>query len=231
MFGYGTMPAGPQKWLAVKEPDSYLDYTENAQAALTNPYTGAVDPLVSLTLEAMPSGAGELALSRLSVDPTGFLVTWWAADGVPGRNYILNLEGTTAAGRVFQWVFGQVCDPLFANYPIPPPPSAGFGTPLTWSADGVLSTAGGFLTLSSLGAWPTSSAGLLPGALYAAASAAPAFIFAVSGFGYAPGPPVMFGDITASALLALGAVSLPPTDPHVVNQIWINGAVLCVSLG
>jgi hypothetical protein len=222
---------GPQKWLTVKEPDAYLDWTESVQDALTNRYTGAVDPLVSLTLAAKPSGTGELALSRLSVDPTGFLVTWWEADGVPGRNYILNLEGTTAAGRVFQWVFGQVCDPLFAAYPIPPAPLPDFGTPITWTADGVLSAAGGFLTLSNLGAWPTSSGGLLPGALYAAANAAPAFINAVPGFGYVPGPAVMFGDITASALLALGAVSLPPTDPHVLNQIWVNGAILCVSLG
>jgi hypothetical protein len=230
MLGYGIMP-GPRKWLPVKEPDSCLDYTENVQAALTNPYTGVVDPLVSLTLAAKPSGDGELALSRLSVDSTGFLITWWAADGVPGRNYILNLEATTAAGRVFQWVFGQVCDPLFAvGFPTPPP-SPGFGAQITWTADGVLATAGGFLTLSSLGAWPTSDDGLLPGALYAAASAAPAFINAVPGFGHVPGPPVMFGDVTASALLALGAVSLPQTDPHVVNQIWVNGAVLCVSLG
>src|SRR6185437_3252946 len=101
-------------------------------------------------------------------------------------------------------------------------------TELTWTADGVFATAGGYLTLSVLGGWPTSDDGLLPGALYAASNAAPAFIFAVPGFGHIDGPPVMFGDVTASALLALGAVSLPQTDPHVLNQIWVNGAILCV---
>lgn len=121
--------------LRLKEPDAYLDYSENVQKVITDPDTGEVDPLASLTLTSKPSGAGELVLSRLTVDTTGFLVTWWAAGGVPGRWYDINLEGVTAAGRQYQWAFIQHIDPwLMTTWPPPSPPSLDVGPATTWNA-------------------------------------------------------------------------------------------------
>ena len=136
MSGYGTYPAAPVGQLALKEPDAYLDYTASVQAALTDPNTGAPDPLVSLTLAVAPSGAGEMVVSQLSVDHTGLLVTFWLAGGVAGRNYILNLVATTAAGRVYQWLLSVAIDATLASYPPPAPPSPGFGAAVLWPAAG-----------------------------------------------------------------------------------------------
>lgn len=232
MSGYGTMPAGPKYRWPTKEPDEDADWTYDATPNLTHPRTGAVDSIVSATLAAQPSGAGELSVSRLSIDDTGHFITVWLSGGVPGREYLVNIEIVTAGGRTYQIPIGIQVDPFFATWPLVPVPNPGYGTELTWSStDGVLSRAGGYVTLSALGAWPTSSDGLAPGALYAASATAPSFIFAVQGFGYAEGPPLMFGDVTAGALLAAGAVHLPQTDPHMRDQIWVNGEIVCASLG
>jgi hypothetical protein len=99
------------------------------------------------------------------------------------------------------------------------------------AAGQVLTAFGGYLALSIPGTWPTSSAGMLPGALYAASTSAPAYIYAVAGLGPVVNPPIFYNKISAAALLAHGAVGLPQTDPHVTNQIWISGDILCVSQG
>lgn len=127
--------AGWVKWLRpAKQPLSDLDWTENVQQVLTDPTTQAVDPLVSLELTAKPSGTGELTISRLSVDTTGFLTTWWMEGGVPGRVYYFSLTGVTAAARTYQWTFGIKCDPAFAAWPLVSAPSSDFGAPITWAA-------------------------------------------------------------------------------------------------
>lgn len=131
---YGTMP-GAEGVIPIKAkmPDSYLDWTMDVRDVLTNRFTGAVDPLVSLSLSIKPSGTGEIQLSRLSVDDTGFLVTWWEAGGVSGRPYLLKLQGVTEAGREPEWVFSQTCSGVFSTGFPPAPPCAGFGTPITWT--------------------------------------------------------------------------------------------------
>lgn len=226
------MPRGPPHRWPKKEPDEDLDYTWDVEKVLRDRCAGAVDPLVSITLAVKPSGTGEMSYSRLSVNDTGFRVSVWLAGGVPGRDYTVNIKAVSQAGRKYQWPIGVEIDRFFApSWPPPPAPCPEYGSELTWTADGTLANNTGFLALSSLGTWPTSSADLLPGALYAASSTAPSYIFAVPGFGYVEGPPLMFGGITAAALLAAGAMPLPPTDPHKLNQIWINGNIACVSQG
>jgi hypothetical protein len=230
--GYGTFsPYSKRIRLDSFWPDAYLDYTESFALPITNPKTGIADPVVSLSLTVSPSGTGELTVSRLTVDATGLCATWWGTGGVPGRNYKLNLTGTTVAGRQIPWKFSQQCAPDDAVWPLPPAPNPGPGTPITWTANGTLTAFGGYLGLSTLGTWPTSDAGLLPGSLFAASMPAPAYIYAVPGFGPVVKPPVFFNAISGAALLALGAVGLPQTDPHVPDQIWINGAIACVSQG
>lgn len=134
MAAYGEFPIAPDKWLPKKLPLSSLDYTENVAAAITNPFTGIADPLSSLSLSAKPSGAGELVVSALSVDTTGFLVTWFTSAGQSGQVYEMQLVATCASGRVYVWTFGQVCQQPFQTSPTPPPPDPGFGTPITWAA-------------------------------------------------------------------------------------------------
>lgn len=134
MSGYGTMPrAGGAKPIKAKLPDEYLDWTESLKDVLTHPHTGEVDPLVSLSLSIKPSGTGEIQLSRLTVDPTGFFVTWWEECGVPGRPYLLKLKAVTAAGRKPEWAFSQECSGVFASWPPGPPQNPDFGTELTWT--------------------------------------------------------------------------------------------------
>jgi len=234
-YGYGTLPAHSGiKPIATKWPATTINYSENFGLVLTNS-DGVVDPLYSLTLTSWPSGAGELVLSGLSVDPTGLLVSWIASGGVPGRIYYINIEWVTAsmvaAGLSDQRVLSQCCAPELAVYPLPPEPSPGPGTPVTWAANGTLTAYGNLLALSTQGMWPTSSAGLPPGALYSASTPGAAYIYAVTGFGSVPGPPVFLNAITGAALLALNASVFPQADPHVVNQIYLNGNLLCVSFG
>jgi hypothetical protein len=227
-LSYATIvPSGlPYNFPGIKEPDSFIDFAWDAGYFLIP----VNDQLLSVSLSIKPWGTGELVASSLAV--TGNIISFWLSGGIPGRRYTLKLEAGTEAGREWAWPIGLLIDPSVAPYPFPgPAANRGFGTAITWGADGTLINFGGYLALSTLGTWPTSSAGMLPGALYAASTPAPAYIYAVAGFGPIVKPPIFYNQITAAALLAHGAVGLPQTDPHVVNQIWISGDILCVSQG
>lgn len=127
---------------------------------------------------------------------------------------------------------------LFALCQVIPvtPPASGL-----WLDQGVLSLVvgaetgtgglindGGVLQLTDPTGWPTSPAGLLPGAVWnnhLAVAIVP---------GATPDPlaaPVLFGAISSAQLLALGGGNLPLADPHVLNQIWNNGGEGAVSDG
>jgi hypothetical protein len=114
----------------------YADFSEDVTTYITDPNTGAVDPITALSFAAMPSGAGEVAPSRLDLTTTtanvAAMVTVWLTGGVPGRVYLYQLDITTTAGRVLPLYIGQVCSPLLAANPVPVSPVPGFGTPLSW---------------------------------------------------------------------------------------------------
>lgn len=112
------------------EPGELADYTFDAVDDLTDPNTGLLDPLLSVSITAQPSGAGELALSRVSV--AGTKITVWLTAGVPGREYIVMMVGTTTGGRVYPWPIGILCNPFFAVFPQAAPPSLGPGPAATW---------------------------------------------------------------------------------------------------
>ncbi len=131
-YGYGTMPAAPDTWFEMLEPGvEYADFSYDASTLIS-----PGDSIVGLSMAAMPSGAGEVALSRLQLGPDTCghqtLVTVWITGGVPGRLYYYKLSVYTALIRVLTVIIGQVADPLLASCPVPPPPSPGFGTPITW---------------------------------------------------------------------------------------------------
>jgi hypothetical protein len=88
---------------------------------------------------------------------------------------------------------------------------------------------GGFLALPVTTGWPTAGGGTA-GTLFAP-TVGPSFIYVNPGFTYVPAAAVYFGGITSGALLALGGIGLPQSDPHTPNQIWNNGNILCVSSG
>ena len=77
--------------------------------------------------------------------------------------------------------------------------------------------------------WPKSASGLAPGHLFYdngnIVCIAP---------GAVPPPqaqPLFFGSITSDTLLQSSGALLPTSDPGVVNQLWNNGNVCCVSTG
>ena len=128
------MPPQPDTWFEMLEPSAeYADFSYDASAVLS-----PGDYITALSMAAMPSGAGEVTLSRLSLGPNvngvpSTLITVWITGGVPGRVYLYQLQITTYMTRVFNVLIGQTASPVLAQCPIPPPPNPGFGAPITWT--------------------------------------------------------------------------------------------------
>jgi hypothetical protein len=107
------------------------------------------------------------------------------------------------------WVFSFSNGRLFVDWL----PLYDFGPP----GDGLTDNAG-ILGLTSPNDWPTNTRGLQGGDLYSNGGVPQIFP------GFTPGPPTIieFGDISADALLALGARGLPWTRPANPNGILWN---------
>lgn len=129
MVMFGQLPLIPDVFWPVKEPGETADFSYDATADITNA-DGTIDPITGVTFATEPSGTGEISSSRLTQATN--IVTVWLASGVPGRNYIHRLLITTAAGRTFEILIGQVCDATLATDPVPASPSPGFGPPISW---------------------------------------------------------------------------------------------------
>lgn len=128
------MPFAPSEFWASKAPDAVLDYSFDATNLITLP-DGTVDIIVSASIATMPSGLGELTPTSLTV--TGTILTATLSGGVSGRVYVHKLIFTTNGGnRTYEVFIGQVCNPLLANIPIPPPPSGDFGPPVMLLLEG-----------------------------------------------------------------------------------------------
>lgn len=131
---YDPLPQySPDEWFPAFVPQSeYADFSYDA----TEDVLG--DPIVGLSMVVSPSGPGEVMMSRLQLmnTPLGApaLVVVWITGGVAGRDYAYELTMRTAAGRNLVVLIGQKCLPVLAQYPLIPPPSPNFGTPVTWAA-------------------------------------------------------------------------------------------------
>lgn len=86
-----------------------------------------------------------------------------------------------------------------------------------------LSNNGGLLVVSDTAGWPTTSGGA-PGSLWSNGGV----VSVVPGYTPVAGPAVFYGSITASQLLAFGAIGLPVTPPTPGSgQLWVlNDEVL-----
>jgi hypothetical protein len=183
------------------------------------------DPIANLTLAARPSGAGELTVTALSV--AGTLATFTARPGVPGRSYLLEALATGVSGLVYPARFQSWVDRAFAVYPPAAPQSDGPGLVAAWPSyyTGLILN-GNALTVVDPTNWPTDNAGLPPGAVWLNGSLVNA-VPSAAAVGQA-----LFATLTrATDLLAAGAAFLPVTDPGVLNQLWVNGAVVMASTG
>jgi hypothetical protein len=125
MVTFGQLPSIPGIFWPVKKPDETADFSYAATADLDSG-----DTITAVTFATEPSGTGEITYSRLT--QAANIITVWIASGVPGRNYIHRLLITTAAGRTFEILIGQVCDATLAADPVPASPSPGFGAPISW---------------------------------------------------------------------------------------------------
>ncbi len=131
----------------------------------------------------------------------------------------------------------RVCKPCYDipshrnnPYAIPPDPVP-VADPRPWPTSynfGFANNAG-VLTLTSVGRYPTSSAGLVPGAVWSnnlvvnvVMPTLPDPLFPAVYFG---------GEISAQQLLQIGGGNLPQSDPLINTQLWNNAGVVNVSAG
>lgn len=114
------------------EPGATLDYSLNLAAPLAD----ISDAIISASAAVSPSGIGEMAV--LGVAVSGDILTTILSGGVPARNYAVRVDVRTAGGDVFEYYVGVLVDPSAATVmPPPAPPSAGFGTAVTWASTGM----------------------------------------------------------------------------------------------
>lgn len=94
-----------------------------------------------------------------------------------------------------------------------------------FAAEGLIND-NGVLQLTNTALWPTSDAALPAGAVWndgLTIAVVPGLVLSA--------PPVFFGVISSIQLLLLGGAGLPLSDPGVLNQLWNNNGLVCVSFG
>jgi len=123
----GVIIDAPIEVLASKFPDAVLDY------AVAIPF--AIDPDVdfisSVTVQAKPSGAGEIVINSLSVSDDILIIT--VAGGQAGRLYTYKFAVAMQNGRGFTFVAVQKVTPVSPSDQAQPVPSRAFGPLTTWT--------------------------------------------------------------------------------------------------
>lgn len=128
-MSYSLLTSGlPWTFPGVKAPGAYVDYSWDAADYLI-PVNDAIS---TVSVKTSPWGPGEIVPSNLTVH--GTIITVWLADGVPGRDYTIQIDVTTRDGRILEWPLGLLVDPTVCPYPFPgPPANTDFSTALTWA--------------------------------------------------------------------------------------------------
>lgn len=125
--GYGATPSLALQW-PTAEPGDVLDYYLD----VTAPLADLSDTILTASAAVAPSGAGEMTISSMSI--TGTVIGVWLAGGIAGRSYLIRVLATTTGGRTLEWIVRLKVDAFLAAYPLPAPPSLGFGASATCSA-------------------------------------------------------------------------------------------------
>lgn len=126
ILGFGQLPVLPTVFFREKQPLTDTTYTLDL-----SPYLDDGEFPIAVSFAISPSGSGEAVPVLVSVDDV--IATVRISGGVPGRNYIDELIIETSEQNIYQVLVGQVCSPILAGFPVPPPPNPGFGTPVVWN--------------------------------------------------------------------------------------------------
>ena len=205
-------------------PEWVFGETLSETLTITNP---ATDPIIAATLSISPSGAGEMYPTAIVVTPTTVVATM--TSGVAGRTYTAIITLTTQSGQTTVMLVSVYVSPVI-NSVWPPfdPPYWVAGSPVTWSLPSYLALNGIFLTPTNVCGWQTTPACLPPGGVWLNGP----FISVVPGaVPNCSAPPLIYGQLTSRQLLGVGGADLSTVDPSVLNQLWLNGSFIAVSLG
>lgn len=121
-----AIPGAPN-WWPRKPRGQSRDYALDITAAI-DPTT---DIITEVSASIAPSGSGELVGANLLVSGDVLILTTSA--GQPSRVYTIQFVVTMADGRVYDFFVYQGIPPGLPGYIIPPAPTPGFGTAVTWS--------------------------------------------------------------------------------------------------
>ena len=146
------------------------------------------------------------------------IISWQQLVNEADPDWLLNklnpIQYRFSNGRIF-----TAPNPLYGSVASGTLPSAG------------LANDGSVLILTgNTSAWPTSPSGLPPGHFFYNNF----FVICITPGAPAPPPntpPLFFPGVNSDQLLAATSANLPTSDPGVVNQLWNNGLVVCVSTG
>lgn len=163
------------------------------------------------------------AISNLSIGPNEAYFQATALGLGGAYTGAMTAVGLFAPLPLWIWEDGGVETP-----PPPPPPPDEPPPPPPPPVPTNLANDNGVLYLSTAVAqFPTSPTGLSPGAIWNNGLT----LSVIPGITPNPAaPPVIFGSISALALLALGGGDLPTAPPVLLNQLWNNGGLICVTL-
>jgi hypothetical protein len=144
------------------------------------------------------------------------------------RSAILNVPGVTSIGSLTYTLVNRSFTVTITNVMTIYGP-AGTVT-VTVVVSPVISTGlaniNGFLVVTNTVGWSNTSAGLAAGAVWNNGT----FVNVVPGFTPLEGPPLYYGVVTSSQLLALGGATIPTTQPTAGSlQLWNNGDFVCVA--
>lgn len=215
-----AIPTTPSWWPA-KQAGATRDYS----LEITSEIDPTVDFISVATCAVAPSGDGEMQPSGLvvSVVDGDIAVTVTMTGGVPSRVYTVMFVLTMSDGRVFEFFVYQGVPPGLPGYPVPAPPSPGFGTPITASLGTLINNNG--QVNSTYTGFPITDLCLPPGAVWSNGGQ----LCIVPGATPSPcAALVLFSAMTAVELLALGGGDFPLTAPA-SGYLWNNNGVLYVA--
>lgn len=219
-----AIPTTPS-WFPPRQQQSVLDYSLDITSAIDP----TVDFITAISAAVAPSGSGEAVPSNLLASVTSAgdtLLTLTLTGGVQSRVYTIMFVVTMTDGQIYEFLTYQGIPPGLPGYPVPYPPSPGFGTPITANIGTLINNGGVVNTVATI--FPITSMDLPAGAVWSNGGE----VDIVPGATPNPlAPAVFFDQITTLGLLALGGGNLPLTDPQTVGALWNNGGVLNVSQG